>query len=312
MVGMDLPTHASVVVIGGGVIGLSAAYHLAGVRRPRRGAGREGRARVRVDLQGGGRGARAVLRRGQHRARAAQPADLRDVPRASSGRRSTCTRSATCSCSITPEHVELFEKSVSLQNELGVPSRMIEVAEAKRLSPLIDTDGLLAAAYSPTDGHCTPESVVLGYAGGRRDGPASRCCAAPRSRGSSSTTATISAVRTTAGPIATDTVVCAAGPWSRAVGAMAGVDLPVTPVRRADHRDRARRRDSTRGRRSRSTSRPPSTSTREGPGLLMGMSDPTRAGSARSTPGCGSARRSSGCRVSAMSASPAAGPGSTR
>ena len=45
---------------------------------------------------------------------------------------------------------------------------MIDVAEAKRLSPLIDTDGLLAAAWSPDDGHCTPESVVLGYAGAAR------------------------------------------------------------------------------------------------------------------------------------------------
>ena len=45
---------------------------------------------------------------------------------------------------------------------------MIDVAEAKALSPLISTDGLLAAAYSPTDGHCTPESVVSGYAGAAR------------------------------------------------------------------------------------------------------------------------------------------------
>src|SRR6185312_416846 len=63
-----------------------------------------------------------------------------------------------------PEHVEAFEKNVAVQNELGVPSRMIDVAEAARLSPLISTEGLLAAAWSPTDGHCTPESGVLGYA----------------------------------------------------------------------------------------------------------------------------------------------------
>ena len=63
---------------------------------------------------------------------------------------------------------------------------MIEVAEAKRLSPLIDTDGLLAAAYSPTDGHCTPESVVLGYAG---CGPSGRrpLWRGTRSRASSAT-----------------------------------------------------------------------------------------------------------------------------
>src|SRR5688572_27956336 len=63
-----------------------------------------------------------------------------------------------------PEHVEAFEKNVALQNELGVPSRLIDVSEAEALSPLISTEGLLAAAYSPSDGHCTPESVVNGYA----------------------------------------------------------------------------------------------------------------------------------------------------
>ena len=67
-----------------------------------------------------------------------------------------------------PEHVAAFENNVALQNELGVPSRMIDVAEAQALSPLISTEGLLAAAYSPTDGHCTPESVVAGYAGAAR------------------------------------------------------------------------------------------------------------------------------------------------
>ena len=60
--------------------------------------------------------------------------------------------------------VAAFERDVALQNELGVRSWMIDPAEAERLSPLIETDGLLAAAFSPDDGHCAPESVVLGYA----------------------------------------------------------------------------------------------------------------------------------------------------
>ena len=82
-----------------------------------------------------------------------------------------------------PEHVEAFEKNIALQNELGVPSRLIDVAEAKALSPMINTDGLLAAAYSPTDGHCTPESVVSGYAGAARLQARASCATArsPRS-----------------------------------------------------------------------------------------------------------------------------------
>lgn len=131
----------------------------------------------------------------------------------------------------TPEDVASFEAGVRLQNSLGVPSRMIDPAEARRLSPLIGTDGLLAAAFSPDDGHCTPEAVVHGYAAAARRHGATilRHC---ELTGIELHGDDITAVTTGRGRIATDTVICAAGPWSRAVGAMAGVDLPVEPLRR--------------------------------------------------------------------------------
>jgi sarcosine oxidase subunit beta len=131
----------------------------------------------------------------------------------------------------TPEDVASFEAGVHLQNSLGVPSRMTDPAEARRLSPLISTDGLLAAAFSPDDGHCTPEAVVHGYAAAARSHGATilRHCELTgiELRGDD-----ITGVTTSRGRIATDTVICAAGAWSRAVGAMAGVDLPVEPLRR--------------------------------------------------------------------------------
>jgi sarcosine oxidase subunit beta len=149
---------------------------------------------------------------------------------------------------------------------------MIDVAEAKRLSPLITTDGLLAAAFSPDDGHCTPESVVHGYAAGARRHGATvlRHCAVT---GIELHGDTITAVATERGRIETDTVICTAGAWSRAVGAMAGVDLPVQPLRRQIAVTEA------------VPGLPPGlpmtidfTSTfyfhTEGPGLLVGMSDP--------------------------------------
>jgi sarcosine oxidase subunit beta len=127
--------------------------------------------------------------------------------------------------------VTAFEANVARQNDLGVPSRMISAAEAESLSPLISTDGLLAAAYSPTDGHCTPEAVVLGYASAARRAGATLLphCAAT---GIDVRDGQVAGVRTAAGTIRTDTVVCAAGAWSAQVGAWAGVDLPVTPLRR--------------------------------------------------------------------------------
>lgn len=224
------PARASVVVIGGGVIGVSIAFHLAeaGVadvvllERDTLGSGSTCRAAGGVRAQFSDElnialGARSLAAFTRFRERPGQDIDLHQV--------------GYLFLLSTPEDVASFERDVALQNELGVTSRMIDVDEAKRLSPLIDTDGLLAAAFSPDDGHCTPESVVLGYA------------RAARALGATLRTGTtvlgietqgdqVTAVVTDQGTIATGAVVCAAGAWSAAIGEMVGVRLPVTPVRR--------------------------------------------------------------------------------
>jgi sarcosine oxidase subunit beta len=106
---------------------------------------------------------------------------------------------------------------------------MVEPAEAQRLSPLITTDGLLA--FSPTDGHCSPESVVLGYAtAARRHG--ARLVTGCEVTGIERAGSSVTGVVTDRGTVRTPLVVCAAGAWSQEVGRWAGVDLPVTPVRR--------------------------------------------------------------------------------
>jgi sarcosine oxidase subunit beta len=125
-----------------------------------------------------------------------------------------------------------FEASVRLQNSLGVPSRIITAREAQAMCPLASMDGVLAAAYSPTDGHCSPESVVLGYASAARRGGA-RLYPGRAAVGIDLDGTRITGVRTAGdGRIATGTVICAAGAWSREVGQWAGVDLPVAPLRR--------------------------------------------------------------------------------
>lgn len=225
-----LPAAASVVVVGGGVMGLSTAYHLArsGVRdvvlveKDEFGSGSTCRAAGGVRAQFSDEvniqlGLRSLRTFETFHEEFGQEIDLHQV-----GYLFLLDR---------PEHVQAFEKNVALQNELGVPSRMIDVAEAGRLSPLISTEGLLAAAWSPTDGHCTPESVVLGYASAARRAGA-RLLRGTTVEGIELDGRTITAVRTDRGTIRTHTVVCAAGPWSRTVGAMAGVDLPVVPLRR--------------------------------------------------------------------------------
>jgi sarcosine oxidase subunit beta len=225
-----LPSRASVVIIGGGVMGLSTAYHLARagvadvlvIEKSEFGSGSTSKAAggvraqfsdaVNIEL-----GARSLQAFETFKATFDQEIDLRQV--------------GYLFLLEQPEHVEAFEKNIALQNEMDVPSRLIDVSEAKALSPLISTEGLLAAAYSPTDGHCTPESVVNGYAGAARRAGARlvRNCAVTAIDSSGGA---ITHVVTDRGTVATDTVVCTAGAWSRDLGAMVGVDLPVDPLRR--------------------------------------------------------------------------------
>ncbi|MQA26143.1 MAG: FAD-dependent oxidoreductase [Micromonosporaceae bacterium] len=228
--GGDVPSRASVVIIGGGVIGVSIAYHLAAADVPgvvlvdkgALGSGSTSKAAGGVRAQFSDRinillGLRGLETFTRFRERFDQEIDLHQV--------------GYLFLLDSAESVSAFEQNVALQNELGVPSRMISVSEAKRMSPLIETDGLLAAAYSPKDGHCTPESVVLGYAtAARRHG--ARLVVNCEATGVETDGSRIVAVDTDGGRIETDAVVCAAGAWSRQIGEWVGVDLPVTPLRR--------------------------------------------------------------------------------
>jgi sarcosine oxidase subunit beta len=224
-----LPARSEVVVVGGGVMGTSTAFHLAeagvGVLLLERGqlaGGSTSKAAGGVRAQFsdplnivlGARGLEAFARFGE------RPGQQIDLHR--NGYMFLLTR---------PDDVADFEAAVALQNDLGVPTRLLDAAGAAALAPGVRTDDVLAATFHPGDGYCAPEAVVLGYAAGaRRHGATVRTgveVVALDARGDGTTT-----VRTTAGDVTAEAVVCAAGPWSGAVGAMGGVELPVTPLRR--------------------------------------------------------------------------------
>ena len=269
--GFPLPPRAPVVIVGGGAVGTSIAFHLAEagvtdlvlVERDELGSGSTRRAAggVRaqfsdpVNIQIGARSLKAFEDFGR---RPGWEIDLRQV-----GYLFLLT---------SPEQVTAFERNQELQHSYGVPSRMLTPQEARQLSPMIEIGDVLAAAFSPDDGHATPEAVVAGYAAAARAmGAHLRTGCEVRDielRGGQ-----VAAVVTSAGRIETDTVICAAGAWSAQLGRMAGVDLPVTPLRRQVLYTEPM------------TGLPPhlpmtidfATSFyfhREGPGLLMGMSDP--------------------------------------
>lgn len=224
-----LPGAAEVVVIGGGVIGLATAYELA----------RSGTQVVLLDSGPFGAGSTCKAAGGVR-------ANFSDEINIQLGKRSLDIFERFDE--LFDQEIDLhqvgylflldneldvahFEAAVALQNSLGVQSQVIEPDDARRLSPYISTDGLLAGVFSPRDGHCTPESVVLGYSRAARRAGATLIpsCAVT---GADVTDGHIRAVHTAAGTIAADQVVCAAGAWSRQIGEWFGVDLPVDPLRR--------------------------------------------------------------------------------
>ncbi|MCS7006332.1 MAG: FAD-binding oxidoreductase [Gaiellaceae bacterium] len=224
-----LPSRADVVVIGGGIIGTSVAFHLAeaGTRvclleRAELASGSTSRAAGGVRAQFSDPlnvaiGLRSIEAYERFRERPGAEIDLAQV-----GYLFLLDRA---------EDVEVFERSVALQNALGVASRFVSLAEARELCPLAGLEGVLAATYCPRDGHASPEAVVQGYASGARSHGAAivtRCAA----RSIVERHGRVQGVDTDLGLVETDTVVCAAGVWSPELVSPLDLDLPVQPVLR--------------------------------------------------------------------------------
>ncbi len=267
----SLPAAADVVVVGGGVIGTSSAFHLAEagidtclLERDQLAAGSTSRAAGGIRAQFsdplnvalGLRSIDAFTRFGE---RPGAEIDLHQV-----GYLFLLDR---------PDDVTAFESGVALQNELGVPSRFVDLDEVRELCPLAGLDGVLAATYCPVDGHASPEAVVQGYAAGARGHGASVLTGCAVTGIGVDGGGAIREVETSLGTIRTGTVVCAAGVWSPEVGRSVGVELPLEPFLREVGFT---------GPAGGLPDRVPLTIDfssgfyfhREGPGLLFGMADP--------------------------------------
>jgi sarcosine oxidase subunit beta len=130
-----------------------------------------------------------------------------------------------------PEDVQIFRHSMELQQSLGVHTDWMTGDEVRRRLPLMRLDDVLGGTYNPQDGLVDPNSVVMGYinAAQRLGVQAQNLVEVTgiQVKGGKS-----AAVLTNQGVISTPVVVNAAGPWAGVVGQMAGVQVPITPVRR--------------------------------------------------------------------------------
>jgi sarcosine oxidase subunit beta len=124
-----------------------------------------------------------------------------------------------------------FRRNVELQNNLGVQTELISADEIRARLPLMKFDDALVGTFHQKDGLVDPNSVVAGY------------ISAAQRRGAKAYTGTevtgiqvsgnkVQAVETTQGTIQTHTILNAAGPWAGLIGHMAGVEIPIVPIRR--------------------------------------------------------------------------------
>jgi sarcosine oxidase subunit beta len=231
MISSELPSTAEVVVIGGGVMGASTAYHLAR-------AGRRGVVLIeRDDLLGQGATGRCA---GGVRYQFATEVNIRlsiaSMPMIERLREETGVDPLYRPCgylmvATRDEDAAAFKRNIGLQNRLGVPSVWLTADEVQRQIPMMRFEDALGGSFNARDGLADPNSVVQGYAGAaRRLGV--RVLTGCGAVGIEVRQGKALAVETTRGRIACDQVVNAAGPWLAQVGSMAGVEIPVRPVRR--------------------------------------------------------------------------------
>ncbi|MEO8218863.1 MAG: FAD-dependent oxidoreductase [Acidobacteriota bacterium] len=221
-----------VVIVGGGVIGASIAFHL--VRR--------GFTDVIVLDRSldddGGSTARAT---GGFRAQFVTPVNVKLSLRArerllrfeeETGIDSGYRQCGYLFVAASDESLEKLRSVQSVQHGAGLSeARMIDEKEARRIQPALGSIPIKGAAFCPTDGFIRPLNILRGYRA------AAEARGAKFLRGRTVTGfgiggKRIESVITDDGEFAAGTVVNAAGPWAGALASAAGVFLPVTPLRR--------------------------------------------------------------------------------
>jgi sarcosine oxidase, subunit beta len=227
----ELPSSAEVVIIGGGVMGASTAYHL---------AARGCRDVVLLESQPffclGATGKCAGGIRYQFSTainiRLSQLSlPMLDRFETEIGQAIGLRYDGYMLLATNERDVETFRRNIALQHSLSVPTKWLDGDEVRRRVPQLAADDVIAATFHERDGLADPHSVVAGYINaGRRLGV--KAFTDTPVIGIDIVAGRISGVRTSAGEIACKTVVNAAVPWAGLVGKMAGVELPIMPVRR--------------------------------------------------------------------------------
>src|SRR5215510_14234950 len=221
----DLPQRARVVIIGGGVIGTSVAYHLAAagcrdvllLEQGQLSCGTTWHAAGLVgQLRASESGTRLVQYSTELYSRLAGEVGLD-------------TGFARCGGVIvarTPERLAQLRRTAATAEAYGLACEIISPERAGELWPAMDVTGLCGAAWLPDDGKANPADLTYALAKGARD---AGVVIAERTRVTGIRTArgAVAGVRTASGDIEAEIVVNCAGQWAKQVGAWCGVTVPL-------------------------------------------------------------------------------------
>ncbi len=225
---VEFPTHARAVIIGGGIIGTSTAYHLAKL------GWKEVVLLERNHLTSGSTWHAAGLV-GQLRSSAnitqllgesvklyktlEQETDLATGWKMNGGLRLACNQ----------ERWTEVKRQATTARSFGLEMHLLTPKEALDLWPLMDISDVIGAAFLPTDGQANPSDITQSLAKGARNHGA-RIFETTEVIGIELEKGRVKAVLTSRGRIACEVAVNCAGQWAREIGKLAGVNVPLVSV----------------------------------------------------------------------------------
>ena len=222
---MNLPSHAQVVIIGGGIIGCSVAYHLCKL----------GLSDVvlleRKSLTSGttwhAAGLVGQLRATQNLTRLAQyTTTLLQELEAETGQATGFKQTGSLAVANNAERFEELKRGASMAKCFGLEVEVITPREAADLWPLMNASDLVGAVYLPGDGQTNPTDTTQAYAKGAKMRGA-QIFENVKATGIHQKDGRVSGVATEHGDIQSEYVVNCAGMWARQIGRLAGVSIPL-------------------------------------------------------------------------------------
>ncbi len=220
-----LPDRARVVVVGGGVIGASVAYHLAGLGWTDLLLLEQGQLCCGTTWHAAG--LVGQLRATESGTRLVQySTELYSRLEEETGQSTGFRRCGGVTVARAPERLTQLRRTAATAEAFGLDCELISPARAGELFPMMDTADLCGALWLPGDGRADPTGLTAALARGARTRGAT-IRERTRVTGISTAGGAVTGVRTGEGDIEAEIVVNCAGQWAKQVGALAGVNVPL-------------------------------------------------------------------------------------